>query len=75
MVAGVDTKPEGSDGSATESTSSEEADLDDLIAQLGMEDVLEEEIAPAVTRHGTLHEELGRVDANPELDPEIWQKV
>ena len=50
---------EGSDIACTESSTSEDANLDDLMAQLGMEDVLEEEEEPlVVARSASIREEL-----------------
>ena len=67
---------EGSDIVGTESSTSEDANLDDLMAQLGMEDVLEEEEEPlVVARSASIREELQKLDVNPELNKEVHDKV
>ena len=72
--AGPEESDTCSDGSG-ESEASDEAAIEELMAQLSMDDVLSGEPEPVVARHASVREDLSKVDVNPSLDEKVQNEV
>lgn len=75
LITNVYNTYEGSDGTGTDSKALDNAEFEDLMAQLGMEDILEDEPELVVVRLVTIRDELQKMDLNPDLGKEVHDKL